>query len=154
MPETQNRIQATEKLNRYLECKGCRKTPERYAILQEIFNVEKHFDVEMLKERMSGSGYKVSRATIYNNLELLEECGIVMRHNFADRMVYERVDEKAQHIHLVCNVCGKIKDARDLELMKYLNTKKYSAFSTERFAVTVYGICNNCARKSRKENKH
>ena len=150
MPENQNRILAIERFTRYLESKGCRKTPERFAILQEILNTDKHFDVEMLSEKMAESGYKVSKATIYNNLELLVDCGIVMRNVFTDRTMYERSDGRSQHMHLVCTECGKVKDAKDAELMRYLVTKKFSAFNTERISVTVYGVCNNCMRKNKK----
>ncbi|MGN0214851.1 MAG: Fur family transcriptional regulator [Muribaculaceae bacterium] len=142
-----------EKFARFLEEKGCRKTPERFAILKEILNIDKHFDVEMLRDKMSGSQYNVSKTTIYSNLELLVECGIVQRQVFTNRAVYERVDGKMQHIHLVCNLCGKIKDVKDVELIRYLNTKKFSAFNSEHFALTVYGTCNNCARKSKKHRK-
>lgn len=153
MPDNQNKILITEKFSRFLEEKGCRKTPERFAILKEILNIDKHFDVEMLRDKMADSPYRVSKTTIYSNLELLVECGIVQRHVFTNRSVYERVEGKMQHIHLVCNVCGKIKDVKDVELIRYLNTKKFSAFNSEHFALTVYGTCNNCARKSKKNRK-
>ena len=150
MVENQNKALTIDKFNRYLESKGCRKTPERYAILDEILGIDGHFDVETLCDSMAQSGYKVSKTTIYNNLELLEACGIVLRHTFLAHTVYEKAEGKAQHIHLVCNVCGKVKDVRDSDLIRYLNKKKYSPFNDERYSVTVYGICNSCARKTKK----
>lgn len=150
MPENQNKILLIEKFDRFLESKGCRRTPERYAILNEILAIDKHFDVEMLRDKMSESQYNVSKTTIYSNLELLVECGIVQRHLFTDHAVFELVDGKMQHIHLICSECGRIKDVKDVELIRYLNTKKFSAFNTEHFALNVYGKCNNCARKSKK----
>lgn len=150
MPENQNKILLAEKFERFLESKGCRRTPERFAILNEILTIDRHFDVEMLRDKMSESHYKVSKTTIYSNLELLVECGIVQRHLFTDHAVFELVDGKMQHIHLICNECGRIKDVKDVELIRYLNTKKFSAFNTELFSLNVYGTCNNCARKSKK----
>ena len=150
MPENQNKILLAEKFERFLESKGCRRTPERFAILNEILAIDKHFDVEMLRDKMSESQYNVSKTTIYSNLELLVECGIVQRHLFTDHAVFELVDGKMQHIHLICSECGRIKDVKDVELIRYLNTKKFSAFNTEHFALNVYGKCNNCARKSKK----
>lgn len=150
MPENQNKILLAEKFERFLESKGCRRTPERFAILNEILTIDRHFDVEMLRDKMSESQYNVSKTTIYSNLELLVECGIVQRHLFTDHAVFELVDGKMQHIHLICNECGRIKDVKDVELIRYLNTKKFSAFNTELFSLNVYGTCNNCARKSKK----
>ncbi|MGM9802555.1 MAG: Fur family transcriptional regulator [Muribaculaceae bacterium] len=142
-----------DKFTKFLEAKGCRKTPERYAILKEVMQIEKHFDVEMLCDRMAKSEYPVSKATIYNNLELLVEFGLIRKEVFIDRAMYERCDSKVQHLHLVCTLCGRVKDERDLELVRYLNTKKFSAFITDYYTLNIYGTCNACARKMKRSAK-
>ena len=89
-------------LDKHLELKGQRKTPERYAIINEIYSFKHHFDADELYSQMIKKKYRVSRATIYNTLDLLVSLELVTRHVFKDNLAkYEKSFGFMQHDHII-----------------------------------------------------
>jgi Fur family ferric uptake transcriptional regulator len=132
----------------YLETRELRKTPERFAILEEIYSRTGHFDVESLHQAMQDRKYQVSRATLYNTLELLEDCFLVTRHQFGKNISqYEKSFPNRQHDHLICTDCNKVVefcDPRIYTIQKMV--EETQQFRVMHHSLTFYASCarENC----------
>lgn len=112
-----------DKFIEFLEVHQQRKTPERFAILDEIYSNKEHFDVETLYDHMRDRNYRVSRATVYNTLDLLLDCGLVIKHQFGKNISrFERAYGFKQHDHLICNVCNNVLEFCDPRIQQIKTT--------------------------------
>lgn len=135
--------EAERLLSQYLEETDKRQTPERFAILAKAFDLRAHFDTNELLEAMNSSGYHVSRATVYNTVEILCACGILRRHLLDTRhAVYELAH--GNHIHLLCSRCGRIEELDDTTLSDLLMRGTVNGFAPHYFSATIYGTCRKC----------
>ena len=135
-----------QRLADYLISRNLRKTPERFEILRSTLECKGHFDVELLYKMLERKGYHVSKATIYNTLEILSEAGMLRKLLFdTHQAMYELADDT--HAHLVCTQCGKIKEIKIDLSGNGIKDENIPGFSISYTSICVYGICEECLRK-------
>lgn len=125
LQKEKNIEQIKDVLRQYLHDKGFRNTPERYTILEEIYNQDEHFNVDDLYLIMLNKKYHVSKATIYNTIEIFLDAGLIRKHQFGEKTntssSYEKSYFDKQHDHLV--IYKKDSDKEIQEIIEFCDPR-------------------------------
>lgn len=142
-----------ELFTQYLVMKKLRKTEERYAILKCVCGFSGHFDMCQLQQKLDETNFHVSRATLYNTLEVLLDSGLIVRHQLTLQSVQFELRILAEaHLHLICTKCGAIRELEDVALRNDVDNLRISRFTPEYYALYVYGLCSKCKYKLQRKN--
>lgn len=141
-------------LDSYLEINNHRKTPERYAILKAVYSFGNHFSLEELGDKLSEEyKFPVSRATLYNTLNLFMELRLVIRHRFQGVTKYEACYDNASHCHQICTVCGKVTEVHSPKISEAIDNMHLKRFRKDGFTLYIYGICSVCQAKITRQKR-
>lgn len=151
--ETQDVKETVRQLfTEYLEKNKHRKTPERFAILDTIYSIDGHFDIDMLYSRMlNDEKFRVSRATLYNTIILLINAKLVIKHQFSNSSQYEKSYNRDTHHHQICMQCGKVTEFQNEALQNAIESTKLKRFQLSNYSLYIYGICTSCVRRNNRK---
>lgn len=137
-----------EFFTQYLRRNKYRVTPERFEILDAVLECNGHFDADELFLKMKSLGSKVSRATVYNTLDKLTECGIVSRYRFGERLArYEIMFGNEHHHHVICRSCGTIEEFVDKRVERLARDAARSLnYQFQDTVLHIYGLCERCRK--------
>ncbi|MGA7304858.1 MAG: transcriptional repressor [Rhodothermales bacterium] len=140
---TRRTNEAKERFQRFLKENSLRQTPERFAVLEEVYSGSGHFDADELHVRLKIKGERVSRATVYNTLDLLQESDLVIRHQFGQNQAkYEPAFSYRQHDHLICTDCDEVFEFCDPRIQGIQEmVGEIFRFNIQSHSLHVYGSC-------------
>ncbi|MBU2491385.1 MAG: transcriptional repressor [Bacteroidetes bacterium] len=136
---------AHEQFTKYLKREKHRITPERFEVLEYALDYDGHFGADELYIEMKNFKSNVSRATVYNTLELLANCDLLAKRHFGENKTrYESSFNRKNHDHLICVNCGKIKEFSTPKMDKIIEeVSKEMGFESSGYSFNIFGRCTN-----------
>lgn len=128
-----------------LKTSGVRITPQRHAILEFLVTSMSHPTADEIYRALEDKFPNMSVATVYNNLRVFREAGLVKELPYGDSS--SRFDFVTHHhYHIICNDCGKIVDFHypGLDEVEHL-ASHITGFQVDTHRMEVYGKCPDCA---------
>jgi Fur family ferric uptake transcriptional regulator len=142
-----------EQLNSYIKKHNLRHSYERERVLEYILTIDGHFTVQTLHQNLNDIS-PISRASIYNIIELFLKIGIIVRHPFpGNEAQYETTTRANTHHHRVCISCGAIKEFSDQKFSRAIKNRTFSTFEKRFHSIYLYGLCKKCQPKTKKTKK-
>ena len=123
---------------------GLRSTPQRVAIVREVFS-RSHPTVGEVYESVRRQFPTIGLATVYSTLRTMTDRGLVSELSFSSAMRFDA--NMTPHANLVCRSCGRIEDVEFVP--EHLDTMLQHLAQTAGFApegqrFDVYGLCRSC----------
>jgi Fur family transcriptional regulator, ferric uptake regulator len=139
-----------------LRAQNLKFTSQRERIFERSFLTHQHFTADTLHSWLKEEeGPRVSRATVYRTLRLLEEGGFIASvETGRGEFVYEHILGHQHHDHLICLGCGKLEEFRNDTIERLQEeTAESKGFTLVRHSLRLEGYCRSCTRKRESASK-
>jgi Fur family ferric uptake transcriptional regulator len=145
-------------LTSYLESNHYRRTPERYAVLDNIYSFNGQFSIDQLDEKLKEQNFPVSRATLYNTVKLFLKLRLIVRHRIGKTTKFEACYANSSKCYQICTMCGKTSEVKAPAVKEGIENTHLKRFHPDVFTMYIYGICSTClalqTRQKRKKTKN
>jgi Fur family ferric uptake transcriptional regulator len=142
--------EAQDILHRHLKRVGLKQTAQRDTILRTFLETRDHLSTDELHRLVQKKDERIGYTTVYRTLKLLSECGLASEVAFHDGIArYEHQYNRRSHHHMVCTECGSSVEFFSQEVgdLEQAIGRKFR-YLTTRHTFQIYGVCEDCGRKS------
>ena len=123
-------------------------TAQRRLLLDTIRRAERYIDAKEIYRRASRRDEFISLATVYRNLRLFKELGLVDEIRLGESGCYYEIKKSVAHQHLVCKCCGKVVEFNSPMTDKLLGEVQQSyCFNVTKAELYLEGYCRDCEKK-------
>ena len=142
-----------QRLSDSLEKSGLRKTPERFAILRAMCNFQGLFSLEELNSALESADFRVSRATLYNNVKLFMQMRLLNSFRVLGNTRYEVIVNTTRRTRQICVNCGKVTELKSPVIANTVDSLHLKRFRKDGFSLYIYGVCSTCQAKMTRLSK-
>ena len=146
-------MKQTKRFQSFLEERKLKKTSQRAVVWEALLASDDHPSVEQIRERVLERGHRVGLSTIYRTLKILLDSGMIRQARLDGTTLYEPLISQPNHIHFICNGCGKTEEfpSRKLERLIREETDR-NGFQQRYSRYAIFGLCRECADKQARES--
>jgi Fur family transcriptional regulator, ferric uptake regulator len=125
-------------------------TNQRSLLLELIRQADGHLDADELHRRAREKEPRISLATVYRNLKLFKELGLIAESNLGETHSHYEIKGTGEHHHLVCLGCGRVIEFDSPLIAKVVaKTKREKGFDITSVQMKLEGYCPKCKEKKK-----
>jgi Fur family ferric uptake transcriptional regulator len=128
-----------------LRTQGRRITAQRGLLLQVMRESHEHLDAGEIYRRARGKDPRISLSTVYRNLNLLKDLGVITELHLDEEHHHYELREEAEHYHLICSNCDRVVEFDSSSmgaLIEQIGAEQ--GFLIEHVHIDLVGLCQEC----------